>query len=93
MSPEQLTELLIGLAEVQAEVIAAVAQTVEPNRVPSELQQKLSNTLFHLAGGHDAEPTLRTLSARALLAKLAPGSNAEGTLEQRLQEDLTKLLR
>ena len=93
MTPKQLSEVIIGIAEVQAAVVTAVSELVEPGRVVSELKQKLGNALLAHSGGHAAKSEFRTLCAKALQAKLAPGSHADRTLEQTLEEDIARLLK
>jgi len=93
MSPAQLAELLVGIAEAQAAVLNAISATYEKGAVVSQAKQAADRNLHALQGGPNKRSvTLETLPAKVFQAALAPSSHAGKNIHQDTLAELERLL-
>ena len=93
MTPKQITDLLVGMAEAQAAMLDAVSETFEKGPGLPALKQAAGNGLHLLQGGNKQKPiTFETLPAKVLQAALVPNSLAGRTLRETTLAEVQKLL-
>ena len=93
MSPKQVADLLVGIAEAQAALLTAITETFEKNAVVSEAKQAAARKLYALQGGQNKKPiTFEVLPAKLLQTALAPGSHAGKTIHQTALAEVERLL-
>ena len=93
MTPQQLAELLVGIAKAQAAVLSAVERTFDkstPSAVRQAAQQGLHGMLTHGTQRHPI--TFENLPAKLLEGALAPGSLAGRELGQTALSEVTRIL-
>jgi hypothetical protein len=94
MSPQQVAELLVGIARAQAEVLAAIHTTIEGSDAISPVTQTAKENLSVLSVENKNKPlTLQTLPASVLCSALAKGSNADKTLLETTLKEVSRLLK
>ena len=94
MTPEQLAQVLIGIARAQANVLSAVEEKLDKSSL-KEVRQR-AQALNHSAltdTSHKKLPvTLQTLPIKLLEAALAPGSVAGKEIEKTALAESRRLL-
>lgn len=93
MTPEQLSELLVGIARTQAAVIEAL-ERLDKSPMPAVRQEVRNSLCGLLNAGQEARPiSLETLPAHLLEAALAPSSHAGQVIRRTAADNLKRLLK
>ena len=93
MSPDQLAQLLVGIAKSQAALLEAISATLDKSPVPA-LKQAAQNSVHALLGGQNKKAiTLELLPAKLLEAALAPGSLSYREIQKTAQAEVSRLLK
>ena len=93
MNPQQLADLMVGIARTQAAIAAAVDR-ISGNSPTSSVQQA-AGAIVHtmLTRGTDrAAITFQNLPAKLLEGALAPGSLSDRELEKTAINEVSRLL-
>jgi hypothetical protein len=93
MNPQQLADLLVGIARTQAAIVAAVDRT--SGKSPSFEVQQAAGAIVHTMltrGTERAAVTFQNLPAKLLEGALAPASHAGKELEKTALNEVSRLL-
>ena len=93
MTPKQVADLLVGIAEAQAAVLEAISTTFEKGPGLAQLKQAADSRLFAIQGGTNKKPnSFELLPAQVLRAALAPSTHLGRNLRQTTLAEVEKLL-
>ena len=93
MTPQQLSELLVGISRAQATILTAVEKTLD--KISTHQLRQVAQQLNNVAltqGAEKKKITFETLPNKLLEAALAPGSMAGREISATALTEVTRLL-
>jgi hypothetical protein len=93
MTPQQLADVLIGIAQAQANIVSAIEAKLDKSMTHEVRQAIQSMNHAALTQGHTKKPvTLQNLPIKLLEASLAPGSASYREIEKTALTEAQRLL-